>query len=151
MCPVKRLPLFFVCLLLLSGLAWADPPATPQAVEPQSVSIGTLLKQAETSLVRLEKRLAERKAEVLSLQADLIRLSKELTIARELLEESRKDLTETRNLLDSLSQRYAELSEAFERYKVISEAAIRTSRRKLWLWRGLAALGAAGTIWGLSR
>lgn len=151
MCPVKRLPLLLACLLLLSATAWADPPATPQAAEPQSVNIGMLLKQAESSLVRLEKRLAERKAEVLSLQAELIRLSRELTLARELLEESRKDLTETRNLLDTLSQRYAELSEAFERYKQISEAEIRTSKRKLWLWRGLAALGAVGTIVGLSR
>ena len=122
---------WLLALCLLLGLctvrtAWGEEPPTP--------TIAQLLRTADERLTLLETRLQERKRDTASLQADLMRLSGELTQARALLDESQTDLAETRTLLDQLTTRYDRLLSDYK-------TSTRKTRRELWLWRGGTAAG----------
>lgn len=134
MCKKKYWWLLVLCLCL--GLCTAR---TAWGEEVQTPTIAQLLRTADERLTTLETRLAERKRDTLTLQADLMRLSAELTQARSLLDESQTDLTETRSLLDQLTTRYGQLLSDYQ-------ASTRRTRRELWLWRGISASAIAGLI-----
>jgi septal ring factor EnvC (AmiA/AmiB activator) len=118
-----------ILLALLLACLWALP-AYSQSQETESQNILTRLQKVNSILNELETRLQERKQDTLKLQSDLIALSTELTAARQLLDESQTDLTETRNLLDSLTERYNQLLTV---YKTQS----RKNKIELWIWRGV--------------
>jgi septal ring factor EnvC (AmiA/AmiB activator) len=129
---------WLLALCLLLGLctvrtAWGE--------EPPTQTIAQLLRTADERLTLLETRLQERKRDTLTLQADLMRLSGDLTQARALLDESQTDLTETRRLLDSLTTRYDKLLSDYQ-------ASTRKTRRELWLWRGISAASILALIVG---
>lgn len=134
MCRKNYWWLLVLCLCL--GLCTAR---TVWGEEVQTPTIAQLLRTADERLTSLETRLAERKRDTLTLQADLMRLSAELTQARSLLDESQTDLTETRSLLDSLTTRYDRLLNDYK-------SSTRRTRRELWLWRGISASAIAGLI-----
>lgn len=118
-----------ILLALLLVCLWALPVYS-QSQEIESQNILTRLQKVSSMLNELETRLQERKQDTLKLQSDLIALSTELTAARQLLDESQTDLTETRNLLDSLTERYNQLLTV---YKTQS----RKNKIELWIWRGV--------------
>lgn len=130
---------FVLALLLLPVICWGQEEA-PQSSESSNETIISLLNQSESNLILLSSRLKDRKAEVLSLQADLINLSMGLEQARQLLEKSRQDLSEMKNSLDSLYRKFVELQEYFNQYRIEAGKIIRNHKRELWIWRGATVL-----------
>ena len=118
--------------LFLIGAATAHGQTSENA---PTMTLSQLLQTADASLTRLEIRLTERKAQIESLQADLLALQIQLAEASTLAAQSQSELTETLVSLQSLETRYKMLSKQLADYRSEMESQIKALELQLRLYK----------------
>jgi len=99
------------------------------------MTLSQLLQTADASLTRLETRLQERKAQIESLQIDLLTLQIQLAEASTLAAQSQSELTATSASLQSLEARYDRLSKQLADYRLETESQIKALELQVRLYK----------------
>ena len=111
-------------------------PAHGQTSETApTMTLSQLLQTADASLTRLETRLQERKAQIESLQIDLLTLQIQLAEASTLAAQSQSELTATSASLQSLEARYDRLSKQLADYRLETESQIKALELQVRLYK----------------
>ena len=112
-----------------------DARARQTSETAPTMTLSQLLQTADASLTRLETRLQERKAQIESLQIDLLTLQIQLAEASTLAAQSQSELTETSPSLQSLEARYDRLSKQLADYRLETESQIKALELQVRLYK----------------